>query len=217
MSQISPASSHQNTLLRVPAITLGIGITLAIAVLLCTAGYMFAPPPYQNTLLFFAAACAAAGQLAGVFYAARILELSAQTNLETTRESSRVRDQDLMKAKCDCARQFGSRWNDATIFHVRQQCQNLLDAKGNQDEVRKIIDASDNSKTNVKHLLNFLEELAVSLECGLCDEAVAKRLFCGIVVDLWHSVDFYVREHRTRRGRPKIWVDLEKLYDRWKA
>lgn len=214
--QLEQSLLSQNTLIKVPQMTLGIGIVLGVFVAACTIMYFLVPASYQQALLFFAAACAAAGQLAAAFYAARVLEFTSRSNLEVFQTSSRLRDEERLRAQKICAQSFATRWNDATMFHARRHCQALIDEKGGQDHVISLIKSTPDNTTNVKHVLNFLEELAISIDSELCSDDVAKKFFGGIVVKIWHAVDFYVRQHRIDRARPLIWAGLESLYDRWK-
>jgi Domain of unknown function (DUF4760) len=51
---------------------------------------------------------------------------------------------------------------------------------------------------------------------GLCDHDIAKSLFCGIVVHIWHATEPWIKSERVRLGRTQAWAELEALYARWK-
>lgn len=154
---------------------------------------------WRESLLFFVAACAAAGQLGAALYTARLLRF-------TLTQSSPAEDR---------AARFGERWTDAAMFHTRTACQNLVNERHNPTKILDDLKADNNKAVNAGNVLNFLEEMALSVNTGRCDEAMAKSLFCGVVVNIWHATEVWAKAQRVERGRPALWCELETLFGKW--
>jgi Domain of unknown function (DUF4760) len=205
-----------NRLIRVPPITIPAGIALFVGVMAISAAFFFLPEKYHESLLFFAAACAAAGQLALALYSARILQLTSNMQSEASRKSFEKEADTAKQHHFSAAARFGERWNDASMFHTRRQCSTLISKRHSPDDIRKEINSSPEAEANVRHLLNFFEELAMHILQARCDEVTAKNLFCGLSLTIWQCTEAWVREQRNATGRGKGWVQLEALYERWK-
>lgn len=205
-----------NRLITIPEIGFTTGFVLGLGVLAFTSLYIFLPPKYHGDLLFFAAACAAAGQLAAAFYSAKVLEFTVQTQRETLSTGTTSKAENDKRYFLEKSQEFAARWNNANLFHVRQHCEEIVQNRSNQEAIKDKIDGDKNFSANIKHVLNFLEEMALCVNQQACNEEIAKALFCGIVINVWHATEFFVKEQRTSRGRPQIWRELESLYGRWK-
>jgi hypothetical protein len=201
-------------LVTIPPVT--VSSVLAIAITLLTAAYLWLPPANQQLLLFFAACCAAAGQLAVALYTARILQLAMDTQVATAKAVTERENKTEDRLLFDTAQRFGERWTDASMVHLRTQCQELIDNRDKPAEIRKLLEANTAMQTNVGNMLNFLEQLALSVRERRCDEVFAKRLFCGIVTNMWHATESWVKEQRAKRGRSQLWAELEFLYNCWR-
>lgn len=102
------------------------------------------------------------------------------------------------------------------MFHIRNECRNLVDDRKEPDKILIELQKDRAKATNAGNVLNFLEELAISIEKKRCNEPMAKSLFCGIVINIWHATEPWVKEQRIDRGRPQLWSKLEALYGEWK-
>jgi RNA binding exosome subunit len=204
-----------NTLFSVK-FTVTFGLVAAVFVVGTTIAYLFVPPPYQNSLIFFAAACAAAGHLGAALYAARILQFTIQSQTEATKTLAEKEERLERQALEDAAAKFGERWDNTSMFHLRKECQEIIDNKNNPQQIMTSIKGDKIKDVNVSNILNFLEELALSVNQKRCDETIAKLLFCGIVMNIWHATEPWVKSERTRLGRPPLWIELESLYQRWR-
>lgn len=182
-------------------VVLTYGIAAALLVGATTSAYLWGPPSWQGPLMFFVVACAAAGQLGAALYTARLLAhtISHANPLE------------------DMAARFAERWNDPQMFYIRDACRTLVDNRNNPDIILTELRDDRKKATNAGNVLNFLEELALSIETKRCSDEMAKSLFCGIVLNTWHASEPWVRVQRTDRGRPQLWRKLEELYDRWRV
>jgi hypothetical protein len=204
-----------NRIVRLPAMTLTVGASLTIVVLAFAICYSLAPDPYKNALIFFAACCAAAGQLAAALYSARTLQFSADLQDEAAAQITRSEALILGRA----ALAFVERWNHPAMMDMRIQWHAILETRGKPNELKVHIEQSDRPEqivANVKQLLNFLEELALSVTRGYADEEIAKQLFQGIVQAVWHCMESWIKEQRATHSRREMWVHLENLYSRWK-
>lgn len=181
-----------------------------IVVLALTGLYYFLVGDYEKTFLFFSAACAAGGTIVTAFYSARTLRLYI-SNESRIRERECAIDVQGMKER---AMRYGERWNDPQMYHVREVCRSLLEARGKpQPELDALIESK---KTNVIHIFNFLEEVAFGLQQEVIDEEIVRLQFEGIIIGLWQTLDHWISKHRADRGRPKIWNGVEDIYKKWK-
>ncbi len=102
------------------------------------------------------------------------------------------------------------------MFHARKQCQALIDMRNRPDDIKKCLADSEEIRENISNILNFLEQMAAAVRDGICDEPFAKRLFGGIVINVWHATREWVEDQRVSRGRSQLFVELEELYARWR-
>ena len=174
----------------------------AAAIAIATAWFVFAADSTRATLLFFAAACAAAGQLGASLYTARILDLTIRLNAEAAGKQSAKDAEDRQQRLDEAAARFGERWTDATMFYARKQFDEILEYKGDPNKVEELIKQSKDKETNVKNVLNFLEQLSLCVLKAQCNESVARDLFGGIVINIWHATENWVKFQRAHRGRP---------------
>jgi hypothetical protein len=192
------------------------GVVATLAIALATIAYQFVPDAYHGAFIFCAAATAAIGQLGAVLYAGRLLQFTIENQnaaLRNVAEKDAIADQRFLES---AAAHFGERWNDASMFHMRKASRVIIDLRHKPDEILSKINESDDIQVNVSNILNFLEEMAISVNRKRCDDVVAKALFCGIVVNIWHSCEQWAKQQRTNRGRSQLWTELEMLYGRWK-
>ena len=212
MASVAPSSNGLFTVRFV--VTFGVVSALIIAG--ATVWFVLASDTIRAALIFFAAASAAAGQVGAALYTARTLRFAvdaqakAATDLEA--KEAKLERQQLEAA----AAKFGERWTDASMFHLRKASQQIMDNRTNPAALQAAINEDKNLDLNVSNILNFLEELSVSVCKGRCDETIAKSLFCGIVLNTWHATEPWIRAERTRLGRGQLWTELENLYIRWR-
>ena len=183
-------------------------VVAAVAVL--TAAFYFATGSFTDTVIFLAAAAAAGGTITTAFYVARTLNLYI-------RQESRRRDREEAldeRGKKERALRYGERWNDPSLFYVRDVCRALFELRGKpQDEIIKL---AEEKKTNIIHLLNFLEEISFAIDRNLVDIDLVRGQFEGIVHSVWQLLLPWVTKFRTDQNRSKIWERLEALEKVWK-
>ena len=205
-----------NVLVSLPRISITVGIALAVGIVAVTSLYVLVSDEYRGALIFFAASVAAAAQLATALYTARVLQFTMNSQIAAEARLMQKESQLEVRHLQDSAAEFGRRWTDASMFHIRKQCKIIIDRREKPYEVLNEIKKSDDTQTNVGNVLNFLEELALSVNSRRCDGETAKKLFCGIVVNIWHATEPWVKEQRTTRGRAQLWSEFEALYHQWK-
>jgi Domain of unknown function (DUF4760) len=203
-------------------INMTFGIVAAIVVV--AAGLVFwLVPTAREALTFLAVCCAAAGQLAVALYTVRILQFSINSQADAAgsaaaaQEGAALAQIELEKMRlAEVAAKFGERWTEASMFHARRVFDELLEHKSDGERVAELIKGSRQKETNVKNVLNFLEQLSYWVLTARCSEAVAKDLFAGIAINIWHATETWVKYQRAHRGRPQLWAQLESLYIKWK-
>jgi Domain of unknown function (DUF4760) len=195
-------------------LTVRIGIALTVAVFLATGLFWDANDNWRSIIIFFGAATLAAGQIAVAFYAARTLRQAA--DVEEKRLAVSIGHEKTLKETIGY--EFASRWTDASMFHIRKAFQEVLE-KGmrEKDKASDFIDEDVGRRANVGNLLNFLENMALSVNSERCDDQVAKKLFCGIVINCWGVTNGWIAHQRVSRGRPQLWIELETLHKRWSS
>jgi hypothetical protein len=87
-----------------------------------------------------------------------------------------------------------------------------LHGAGNAEEIARYANEND---TNVGHVLNFLEELALAKHVGGADPVLAREMFEGIVLGLWQALRPWIENRRQLRRRPKIWMHFDALQAEW--
>jgi hypothetical protein len=136
-------------------------ISLALVVVLGFV-YGYTTGKIPETVLFIAAAGAAAGAVLSAFYTARGFPLTAAA---LTRDETRY--------KVALAFRFTSKWNDPAMFHVRDAVRELLNGDHGSPEFGALLREKE---TNVIHFLNFLEEVSIAInKVGPTQRCSAKR------------------------------------------
>jgi hypothetical protein len=111
-----------------------------------------------------------------------------------------------------------ARWNSPDLFYARGVCHEALSAF--QKDGKKGIDlylADENKAENARHVLNFLEELAIAKRASHVDEQILERAFAGLVIRAFKAFEPWIDQHRRTIGRQKIWNELEALYKDWEG
>lgn len=209
-------------LFTIPRKSVGIGVSLAILVALLAVVYHIVPTSYQSTIVFFGAGLAAAGAIAGAFYTGHILEFylkhekGARQEALVQAEASRA---DRLKReeheRQEMAFRYGERWNDPAMFHTRNVCRDIIAKRKNPEAIKEELLADDTKRTNANHLLNFFDELALSVRVKRADGEISKRQFGGLAVHLYRAMSAY-RDHWVNEiGREDAWAEFKWLYDQW--
>lgn len=182
----------------------------AVAVIVLTAAFYFNTHQFDQTVIFGAAATAAAATVLAAGYTGRTLGLFLQ---QEERVRAREAAIDGLERK-DRSMRFAERWNDPQMYHVRNVFRSIMEKRTVPDA--ELVAHIEKDKTNVIHILNFLEEAAFARKHGLVDEELIRNQFEGIVVTLWETLEPWIKQHRKDRGRPKIWLMVQELHGEWR-
>lgn len=185
-------------------------IAAAVIIAVLTVVFYFVSTEWDKTIIFAAAATAAGGTVLAAGYTGRTLNLFLD---QERRLRGRENALDSL-GRQNRAMRFAERWNDANMYHVRNVFRTLMEKRGLPEA--ELIAEIAKSKTNVIHILNFLEEAAFALENSLVDSDLIRNQFEGILVTLWSTLEPWIKRHRIERGRPNIWCKVEALYIEWK-
>jgi len=179
-------------------ITVGISGILALLVIGLTGAHWWFPD-YRDTVVFFSLAVTAAATLSATFYVGTALRMSVV-------QQSRGAAFGLM-----------ARWNSPELFHSRADCHRVLDAfrSSGAAGVSEALKA-ENVQMNIRHVLNFFEEVAIAVRTGHVDEELLANAFAGLIIRAYNALGAWITEHRRLTGRQKVWAELQWLYERWK-
>jgi hypothetical protein len=83
---------------------------------------------------------------------------------------------------------------------------------GKPDELIKFIEANEPA---VRHVINFLEEMATCCRHDLVDVPLMKSQFDAVITSTWDTLFPWVRKVRDE-AKSNIWEDVEFLYYKWK-
>jgi hypothetical protein len=204
---------------------LGLSVVCGVLVVILTIAFYFSSGgAVKDTLIFFAACVAAAGQVTASFYTAKMLSSTISQNalarenvqveaasrkldLEARKEGQRY---DMLKYTV----RFGERWNDPNMYKCRDHFREISDFRGSGDELIAMVEAR---RTDVIHFINFLEEIASAKKHGLIINEIAKEQFDHIAITSWDKLFLWIRNYRIEKGEKKIWEEYEKLVIAWKS
>lgn len=174
---------------------------LAIAVIGLTLAYyyFYLNVPLRDTITFAALALTAAAGIGSGFYLAQSLRMQAEQQKQAE------------------AFALIARWNSPDLFYARNASFKALQVFQSQGEasVRELLDKDESVANNARHVLNFLEELAIAVRIGHVDEELVSDAFAGLVIRSFKAYESWINEHRRVTGRQKLWTELETLYRRW--
>jgi hypothetical protein len=190
------------------SIRIGIFSALVVLVLVFSFAYWWFPA-HRDTLTFVALAITAAGTLGGTFYLA-----------ETIRDQNR-------QQRNSYAFSLMARWNSPDLFHARRYWLTVTETfqkpgkDGGPEGVESLLSKTPtneeerNAVHNIRHILNFIEEIAVAVKFEHASEEMLKLFFAGIVERAYEAFANWIPEHRKTTGRPLIWEQFYWLHSRW--
>jgi hypothetical protein len=183
------------------SVRLGIVTALSVLVLLLCVGYALLPKD-RDPLTFVALAITAAGTIGGTFYVA-----------ETIRDQGE-------QAKRTHAFEMMARWNSPDLFHSRFAWNKISHQfqQNGAGAVRTYLNdpANENDVTNIRHILNFIEEISIAVREDHADGPLLKRAFRSIVMRAHEALSDWISDHRRATARNDIWEEFEWLYSAWR-
>lgn len=189
-------------------------VSLIVAVVTAALSGLFFLYSGSNTeaLIFFVATTAAAGAVLAAIYTARTLNLQLATAQSALLETVERKRTDAKKYAITLA----SRWNDPAMLETRSICRRAINLQDKSLlELRPIIE-SDETLDRVIHLLNFLEEVAISADEDVADDRLLDEFFAEIFFQVWTSLEVWIIHYRKLRNAKNMWGAFEKRTAKWK-
>lgn len=100
--------------------------------------------------------------------------------------------------------QFGKFKDDGKDFEFHKNDKNDILSKNGQD-----------IKDTVVNLLNNFEYVATGVNLGIFDEQVAKKLWKSKLIYAYKMFEKYINHLRTEHNWGKVYIELEKLANKW--
>jgi Domain of unknown function (DUF4760) len=143
---------------------------------------------------------------ATAIYAAMTLNLIYAAHQETVRLKQKEFSARLME-----------RWLDEKMIQKLQAIDPFIKEveRLTEVEVTDRLTADAHQRHACLSLLNFFEEMATEIKCGLADEAMLRDFFRGVVVTYHGKLRRVVAARRTDRNNPRIYTSLETLANKW--
>jgi hypothetical protein len=205
-------SQSEMPIFKIPQISIGIGIALFVFFLVEFLVYLKFPSQRQ-LIASISAALAAAGAVSAAFYMGKALKFQLERD---GRGENREKQKELKDSE-SAALEYGKRWNDSSMVDARRACTEMLRLGFEQDgplQVKNILAENVEKNHEMTHILNFFEELSLSVQKKHADEEIAKRLFGGTVNKLHQVTMEWVKVER-RSHTNKLWSEFETLHNHW--
>ena len=170
-----------------------VSVFVAVLTVLLSGMYYLDTRSTKETLVFFAASVAAAGAVLAAIYTARTLNLQLAA-------SAAQREMDLRKF----ALTFAARWNESSMLETRKTCREVVNIKHKGlDEMIAAIGIGP-TQDSVINLLNFFEEISISIDERVADERVLYDSFSEVCFQLSATLDGWVTHYRQVRGARQL-------------
>lgn len=177
------------------------GVLLFLVILLTVVYYCF--PDIRDTIEFFTLSLTAATGIASVFYLANTLKLT------------------LERQKVELTFKLTDRWNSPEFHYSRRAMHEIFEtfrAVGKEAVVAELEDALNVEKAmNVRHILNFFEEIAIAVRKGHVVESILEDCYKGPFVRAFNVLSDWIAVHRDRTQRHQLWEQGQWLYEKWKC
>lgn len=185
-------------------ITIGV-IALIFAVILSIA--FIALPQYRDEVRFIAAVAVAAAAITSAFYVGQGLRIRGEN------------------ARMQATLRYIEQWNRPEFFHGKKAWRLIMRrivANPNADRVQAVREVlategdQDTNEANLFEVLNFFEGLGAAVLYGAIKEEMAADYFKTVVCRTYEHLDEWIKERR-REGGPRVYRQLEGLYNRWRT
>ncbi len=180
-------------------------VILAIVVILLTIVFHYCSAWRDSMTFGIGAGALAAGALAS-YYIGRTLG-----------ETIDQRGEAIQNAKIARAFEFHRRWNDPALAQIKANFRELIDSgKAHMAEnVERLIEDDKAKRTAVVEVLNFFEEVAIAVHSGAADGETLLRGFRGPLTEYHATLQPWIKQHRSSKKRPTMWIELERLVEIW--
>lgn len=112
----------------------------------------------------------------------------------------------VQSKRASSAARFAERWNDAVFTYRRRPLSQVIRKEKKLEE----IDAR-----HIITVLNFFEEMSISIQMGEAQEAMLRKFFRGPVVQSAAVLEPWIRERQL--FQPSAFEEYLKLVSRWKV
>lgn len=173
-----------------------------------------AMPEHRNTIIFACSVVAASATVASTFYIGRGLRLTIESE-EKTRTLEFIR-----------------RWNSSEYFYAKRHLRSILKPVENSPYKEKFraVDTHLNNgpenlneqsnrhnfHQNIVDILNFLEEICLSIESKFVDEEILKKYFKGILINNYDLLNPWIQRRRQETNDPELYIYLEDTCRKWR-
>lgn len=181
-----------------------IGIMLAVWAAFVAAFIIY--PAYRAAIVFGASSLGGLGALAGAFYLARGLILTAQ------------QQEDAMRRKeMENAFRYLERWNNPVFHHLKIAAGRVIEIQEKQgaEAVTDELNKDAIFRSNVTDVLNFFEEIAIAINSKIVDEKTLRRAYRGLIHMYCMALEDFVVHRRQKFSNPRLFVEVENLHKRW--
>lgn len=177
----------------------------------------------RDTITFAAAAVVAAATVASGYYASATVRQTAGLQSETAQKTYETANRDLARetmagnaARIAASLRIMERWNDPNFYPIlkswRVERQKIRDDSPAATRARLASDVD--SRAVVQAVLNRLEEMALAVLYGVVDEKVLREYSETNVLDSFSICSDWIKHKQ--QDNPGAWIQLEKLYHRWR-
>ena len=173
--------------------------------------YWYVTSSLKESLIFFGASAAAAGATLAAIYAARTLAFQIQQQAKTDRAmTSRMHHDRRVQAMG-----YAARWNEPHMEQARKVFREILEMSGSGvKEIDELLSSHDR-ELRVVHMLNVLEEVALSVQYKVSDAQVLQEIYGDAVIAVWRGMGQWAVHYRLKRAQPNAWKALEALSKDW--
>ena len=192
--------------------TIGTGIVLTVAGVAVVFTYI----KYDNlrkVLEFSTTVAATVAGLTGASYAAQSLTRDTEETVQNLIRSAE-------ETKINRTLSFISRWNDSSFDKklAVQLIRNLRDKPPSNVKTFVIseIDQNNDLKSEVTNILNFFEEMALSINDNFVDEDILRSFLRGIVFTYVETFSYWIDHRRDLVKNEKIFQSVTELCEQWK-
>jgi hypothetical protein len=111
----------------------------------------------------------------------------------------------VQSKRASSAARFAERWNDIDFTERRAPVGQVI---------RREKDIKDIDTRHVTTVLNFFEEMSISIQMGEAQEAMLRKYFHGPVIQSAAMLKPWIEERQ--KGQPSVFREYLKLVERWK-
>ncbi len=108
-------------------------------------------------------------------------------------------------------------WNDPNFSQTKSHCFSIprrIEHMAAEEQMR-IIRENQETEQAVVEVLNFCEMIGLASHEEFVDEETLKLYFRAIVTRLWTAFSQYIERRRAEVQNPRLYVELQKVHERW--